>query len=212
MNKSWALVALLLLTPAPADAREKLCGQANASDSRSEIFVEVGRWPGKAPVLNEMKAEFRSAEGNFGLRLTYDLTEGQFGAPQVDWVVAYMPLPDPNLAPPQRIEWRIGDGPWSGARYTDRPVRRSKDPNEIEGYLWGRPTGDDLSALNLAVARREPIALRRLDHDGQTLAEGAVQIPPASAVQALNVKARSLALAALKACSPPPLVIPPARF
>lgn len=212
MKMKLALAALLLLlTPAAANARETLCGNASAAGSQAEVFAKVRRQTGQPPVLDEVKAEFTSADGAFGLRTIYDLTEGELGSPRVEWVVAYMPLPNPDLAPLQRIEWRVGDGPWSGQRYTDRPRRRSDDPARIDGYLWGRPTQDDLPALSLAIARNEPIILRRLDHDGATLAESTVRIPTASVTRALNAKARASALAALKACPLPPLMIPPIK-
>ncbi len=209
MDAKWMLAALVLLAPSAAGAQQ-LCGSSTVTASAAEIFVTVNQRPGRAAIVDYVMAKTFSADRSFALEAGYAPAEDTLGPPDYVSITAYMPLPDPARAQPERIVMRIGDGPWSGAPFMRKPDRAWGDPKRIEGYLSAIIGPEGSAQLRAAIERSDQVDVRRLDPDGRTLGEAAIRFTAAPSMWTLYAKARKAALADLKPCGPP-LVIPPAK-
>ncbi|KQY91890.1 hypothetical protein ASD21_16460 [Caulobacter sp. Root1455] len=204
------IAAALLAFPATAIARAALCGSATATSANTEVFVTAQQRSSGPAVVTDIATEAFSADRTVSMGVYYDPAETGLGPPNIPKITWHMALPDPTAAEPERLTWRIGEGPWTGPRFTSKPERRWGDPARNEGYLSGIVPPAGIAPLQAAIAESTPVTVRRLSADGRVLAEGNVQYPPASKVQALYAKARASALANLKPCRPG-LSIPPAK-
>jgi hypothetical protein len=203
------LIAAMLLLPATTSAREPLCGSASLTDAGFEVFVTSEQRSGEQVIVTGITTSAFSADRSVSLGVDYDPVGSGMGPPNLPKIIWHMALLDPATAKPERLTWRIGDGPWTGPRFTSPPKRRWGDPARTEGYLSGIVPPAGIAALQAAIAESNPVAVRRLSEDGLTLAESSVQYPSASKVQVLYAKARASAVANLKPCRPG-LAIPPA--
>jgi hypothetical protein len=208
MASEKLIAAMLLLLPTAASAREPLCGSATLTNADIEVFVTAQRQSEQPAIITYITTEVFSADRSVSLGVDHDPVGNSLGPPKFPNITWHMALPDPAAAKPERLTWRIDEGPWAGPRFTSKPRRRWGDPTRAEGYLSGiiPPTG--IAPLQAAIAESRPVAVRRLSEDGHILAESSVQYPSASKVQALYIKARASAVANIKPCRPG-LSIPP---
>jgi hypothetical protein len=136
------------------------------------------------PAVVTIATEAFCADRTVSLGVYYDPLETGLGPPKIPTITWRMALPDPAAAEPERLTWRIGEGTWTGPRFTSKPKRRWGDPARTEDYLTGIVPPVGIAQLQAAIAAGTPMTVRRLSADGRVLAESSVQYPAASKVQA----------------------------
>jgi hypothetical protein len=208
------LAGLLLCLCAPAHA-EELCGGGWGKSGRMEAQVLVSR-EGAAPArVTYVYIGVPNADESYRLVVHYDPTDAGLGIPTMARVHAYMPVPDPEAAEPEKIEWRAGADPWFNPGYWGTPRRMASDSKETRGSVdytiaQGRvhPYRTELLEKFDPGVRWE---FRRLDKNGGVIGSGAVDYPASPVIARLYEEARRNAVARLGPCrTGPPITASPA--
>lgn len=208
-----AAAAMLCLS---AGARaEELCGGGGAVGRGVEANVLVSKEGARPARVTYVHVWTSSADGSYVLSAHYDPTEAGPGTPTSASVNAYMPVPDPEGAQAEQMEWRAGSGPWVGPGYWLVPRRIGAEPNSIRGSIYHKiadsrtfPVSPELLEKFNPGVRWE---FRRLDRSGRVIGVGSVDYPPSKVITPLYEQAHAKALANLKPCAyGPPITSSPA--
>jgi hypothetical protein len=212
--RSIAAIAMLCLSAA-AQA-EALCGVGEASSGGLKARVMVSPEDG-APRVTYFHVQASNPDGTYQLSVHYDPTDAGLGTPMMASVEAYMPVPDPERAEPEQIEWRAGPGPWFHPGYWGTPQRTGVDPTSTKGSVHYTLAQGRVHPYRTELLERFGPGVRwefrRLDESGREIGSGAVDYPSSKAIAALYGETRAEAFAKLRPCGGhgPPKVVPPAR-
>jgi hypothetical protein len=177
----------------------------------AEIAVSAKQKADEAPQITYVVVVAASADKAFSLWAHYDPADERLGTPTGLSVSAYMPLPEPEGANPERLAWSLNGKAWAD-KYSGIPARRSSAPLETTGYVSSQLARSGVMPFNVelldALLQGARVDLQRLDMNGHEIGKGNVSYPPEQAVAALYAAGRREALANLKSCGPPIFISP----
>lgn len=213
--RTIAAAAVLLCLSAGAQA-EELCSSGNARSGGLQITLLVSKKDHAPPVVTYMHVTAPNPEKSHSLSVHYNPTDAGLGTPTRAEVDIFFKVPDPERAEPERIEWRLGSGPWfnPGTWGTVRPAYGNpKDGSAMVSHTLAQgrihPYRTELLDALVPGVRWE---FRRLDRQGREIGSGAVDYPPARVIAGLYERARANGVGGLRPCrhDGPPIVAPPA--
>lgn len=211
------LIAAAVLLCLSAGARaEELCSSGDAKGSRLAMTLSVWKKDEAPPAVTYMHVAATSVDGAYRMSVWYHPTEAWLGKPVMAAIEIRMPVPDPERAEAERIEWRAGSGDWFDPGYWGNPRRIGSDPKDVMGSVRHIIAQSGVHAYRTELldtfgpgVRWE---FRRLDRNGRAIGSGAVDYPALPAVEALYRRARARGVAGLRPCggSAPPITASPA--
>lgn len=211
----WIAAGAMLCLSAAAQA-EELCSKGQASGERLDLSVLVSKNGAAPPQVTYVHVHAAGGDGSYRLSVHYDPTDAGLGIPTRAAIEISMPVPDPEQAAHEQIEWRAGSGPWFNPGDWATPRRIAADPKEIRGSVHytmaqGRihPYRAELLGTFGTGIRYE---FRRIDPAGRPIGSGSVDYPSSTVIAGLYDRARAQAVANLRPCggSAPPITAAPA--
>lgn len=212
------LAATALLCLSAQAGAEELCSAGEASGGRLVVTLTVSKQDKSPPRVTYMHVGATGADSDYKLSVWYDPSDAGIGTPVMTGVEIRMPVPDPERAEPERIEWRVGSGAWFNPGYWGNPGRSGADPKQIRGSVHYTIAQSQVHPYRIELldtfAPGVRWEFRRLDREGRVIGSGAVNYPPSQVVDALYRRARAQGIAGLRPCGsdgPPMIALPAPR-